>query len=169
MIDLRQLRAFVLKPALTDLGLWSQAAEELLVGTGLVESLFTYLRQLNNGPALGFWQMEPATHDDLWMHWLRFRPRLAEPLLAEVPGAPHSDDLVTMLRDGWRPSLTLLATNLRYAAMAARLHYRRVPELLPAADDVEGMAQYWKMHWNTELGKGNPAKFVLLYREHALA
>jgi hypothetical protein len=167
MINLRQLRAFVLKPALRDLGLWSQAAEELLIGTGLVESRFTYLRQLNNGPALGFWQMEPTTHDDLWSNWLRFRPEFAAALLDEVPELPPRMTLESSLDKGWRPPLTLLTTNLRYAAMVARLHYRRDPAPLPAADDVEGMGRYYKRVWNTERGRGTAAKFVLLYREHA--
>ena len=157
MLDLDQVRQLVLRPALRDLGLWSSSAEELLVGTGLVESLFTHLRQLPEGPALGFWQMEPATHADLWVNWLCFRPELAETLLEEMPGAPPGAALKTALGEGWRPPSALLATNLRYAAMAARLHYRRVTKPLPAADDVDGMAHYWKAHWNTERGRGTAA------------
>lgn len=163
MIDLRQLRAFIIKPALLDLGLWSEAAEELLIGTGLVESLFTHLRQLPDGPALGFWQMEPATHDDIFVNYLQFRHILAGPVLAEVPFPRESDGSLV----DWPPLSTLLVTNLRYAAMLARLHYRRVSEPLPAADDVEGMAMYWEKYYNSAKGKGRAEEFIRLYKEHA--
>jgi hypothetical protein len=62
-------------PVLRQLGLDEyrmQAAEELLLGTALQESGLIYRRQLNNGPALGLFQMEPATHDDIWADFLTY-------------------------------------------------------------------------------------------------
>lgn len=158
MINLAQLRALVVKPALTDLGLYSEAAEELLIGTGLAESGFVYLRQLPDGPALGFWQMEPATHDDLWENWLRFRVELVHIMRDEVPRGE---------RTAW-PTPSLLITNLRYAAMMARLQYYRQPEPLPAATDIEGLAHYWKRYWATAAGKGKPEHFVWMYTTYVL-
>ena len=46
----------------------------------------------------------------------------------------------------------------------ARIHYLRVPEALPAADDVVGLAAYWKRYYNTELGAGTVEKFVESYQ-----
>ena len=48
----------------------------------------------------------------------------------------------------------------------ARVHYLRVPQPLPAADDIDGLARYWKAHWNTREGAGTPERFVESYRNH---
>ncbi len=156
------LRLHVVRPALTDLGLLSQAAEDLVLGTAACESDFRDLDQWTGpgdgalGPAIGLWQIEPATHDDLFENflnfprWRGFRRRLLA-LRAARP-SPHEQ----------------LATTLCYAAAVARLIYYRVPEPLPEAGDVEGYAAYWKTHYNTQLGAGSVAKFVDAWARHQL-
>jgi hypothetical protein len=74
MIDPRQFRALIVRPALESINLWSQQAEDLVMGTAAQESRLIYLRQLGNGPALGLFQMEPATHNDIWVNFLRWKP-----------------------------------------------------------------------------------------------
>jgi hypothetical protein len=146
MLDPEQFRRLVIRPALQTIGLWSGAAETLLLGTALTESGLTWLRQTGGGPALGLYQIEPATHADLRRNYLAFRPRLAARLLGLSAGVgPGQDQLV------W---------NLGYATAIARLVYYRVPAPLPAADDLAGLARYWKAHFNTALGKGRTADFV---------
>ena len=57
-------------------GAEAEYAAVLLTGSGTaaVESrMGTYLRQIG-GPALGIWQVEPATHLDCWDNWLDYRP-----------------------------------------------------------------------------------------------
>ena len=61
-----------------------------------------------------------------------------------------------------------LATDLAYACAMARIHYLRKPEPLPAHDDIEGLARYWKEHYNTFLGKGTVEEFVHNYRRLVL-
>lgn len=155
MLDSEQFRTLIVRPAITELELWSQAAENLLIGTALVESQLTHLRQLPDGPALGVFQMEPVTHRDLWDNWLHYRPHLAAIMTGESAGQAID--------------AKILIWNLRYAAMCCRLQYRRVPEPLPAAADVAGLARYWKSHWNTPHGRGDPEKFVSLYRRYGMA
>ncbi len=48
----------------------------------------------------------------------------------------------------------------------ARVHYLRVPEPLPAPGDIEGLARYWKAHFNTPAGAGTPAGFVANWRRY---
>src|SRR5690606_13966327 len=157
MIRISQLRADVIRPACRLVGWHAPAAEDLLVGTFLAESLVdgdTCLRQLGGGPALGIFQMEPATHDDIWRHWLGYRPE-GERVRALTPaghGFPRAENLVF---------------NLLYAAPMARAHYRRVPSALPTHGDVDGYAAYWKRHYNTRLGKGDPAEFAQRFRQFA--
>ena len=76
-----QTLALVIRPALEKLSLWSLSAEELVRGTAIVESGLTYLKQHGDGPALSFWQVEPATHDDLYTNFLNFRPELGSKLM----------------------------------------------------------------------------------------
>ena len=67
MIDRHQLDRDIIEPVLSRLHAASPAARALLLGTAAQESAMgRYIRQLRGGPALGIFQMEPATHDDIW-------------------------------------------------------------------------------------------------------
>ena len=152
MLHVPQFRLLVVRPALTHLGLWSAAAENLLLGTAVHESGLRFLRQLGDGPARGLFQIEPATHDDLWENFLRRRRALRTKVAALAAPVPSR--------------LEQLATNAAYATAMARLVYLRAPEPLPAAHDVEALARYWKRHYNTARGGGSTAAFLLAYKEH---
>ena len=54
----------------------SKEATQLILETGLVESNYKYLRQLGDGPARSFWQVEPATAVDNLAHYLKHRKTL---------------------------------------------------------------------------------------------
>jgi hypothetical protein len=151
------LRVHVIEATLRPLGLWSPAAEDLLLGTAAVESRCgQFLVQHGGGPALGIFQMEPETHDDIWQNWLRYRTHHLDDLT--MAGIRSGDPMV------W-PSADHLVTDLAYATAMARFHYRRVPEALPNAGDVPALARYWKQHYNTPLGAGTEAKFISAWNE----
>lgn len=139
-INLPQLYNLVIGPVLSAFGApWnSSAAAILLLGTAIHESAGgQYLAQTGGGPALGAWQMEPPTHDDCWQNFLNFQPSLAAAVRQfQVPGAGSAQ----------------LAYNLAYAAAMARVKYIRAQPPLPAADDFNGMAAYYKQFYNSELG-----------------
>jgi hypothetical protein len=59
-----------------------------------------------------------------------------------------------------------LATNLCYATAICRLVYYRRREALPPADDLAGLAAYWKLFYNTPLGKGTEAQWILHYNTY---
>lgn len=125
----------------------------LLLGTALQESLLKHVEQLPNkdgsrGPALGYFQMEPVTHKDIWANYLAYRKETAAKVLA-----------VAEMASG-QPEPSLLKTNHVYAAVMARVHYRRVKGKIPQTDDVTVLASYWKNHYNTVLGKGKTEEFV---------
>lgn len=153
MIDPAQLRALVVRPALETLGLWSGSAEALVMGTALAESRLTYIAQLG-GPALGLWQCEPATHSDIWHNYLDYRKDLAGRVMLAAGRGTSTPRL---------PSHDWLIFNMRYAAAICRVHYRRDPNPLPAADDVRGMGAYWKRSYNSRLGAGTVEHFVDAY------
>ncbi len=154
MIDVNHFRLHVVRATLIYMRMWSASAENLLLGTAIQESGLRYLRQHGDGPARGLYQIEPATHDDIADRYLAkhrdIRKRL-NTLLAPIPSR-----------------LDQLVTNLAYATAIARLRYWMDPALLPAADDIDGLAAYWKRVYNTPKGKGRVAEFAATYRRYAL-
>lgn len=146
--DKRQFRALI-TAVLKEAGMYSDSAVELLMLTAAVESqLGTYLTQIN-GPARGVFQMEPATEKDLWRNYLEYQEATAKTVSRyDSAGA---DDLY------W---------NLGYQIILARVHYLRVSEALPPADDVVALAKYWKKYYNTHLGKGDIDKAIEAYTRY---
>lgn len=148
MLNVKQLADHVVRPVLQSLGMDSGAAFLLLLGTAAQESNFAFIRQVGGGPALGLWQMEPATHDDIALNYLSFRPELRDRILAAT-GACSIDS-------------AHLISNLAYACAFARLHYYRVPSAIP--ETLDGQADYWKSHYNTYLGAGTVEEYCRNFR-----
>ncbi len=159
----RHLRDHVILPVLAYCagddarGFDSPAGVALVLGTAAQESKLRALDQITGpddrtlGPAYGLWQMEGATHDDIWRNFLAYRHGLAtriHGLRAAFPGPHHQ-----------------LVTNLAYGAALCRAHYYRRPEPLPAAGDLAGQAAYWKRHYNTGAGKGTADQYVRAWQE----
>lgn len=87
--------ALWVQPALAALpaSLNTLSAQQGVLGIGNTESAgYRYIKQIGFGPALGFWQMEPATHDDAWANFIHFRPALQTALIGLLggKGACHS-------------------------------------------------------------------------------
>lgn len=152
------MRRFIIEPVLQDLGLLSASAVNLLLGTCAQESrMGHFLRQQGAGPALGIFQMEPATHDDIWRNYLMYHGDLAGRVWSYLPDANRSPDPRNLV---W---------NLKYATAMARIHYRRSPLPLPPADDISGLARMWKQVYNTPAGRGTEAEFISNYRRFVAA
>lgn len=147
-MNAKQLRTEIIRPALVAVGLYSKPAEDLVFGTACVESnCGEYLRQIN-GPALGFFQMEPATHDDIYKNFLKYKPDLkARVMKLSAPGLSAAENL---------------KSNLMYAAAMCRIHYLRVSQPIP--EDLQGQAEYWKKYYNTAKGKGSVEKYLDAYQ-----
>ena len=151
------LRLYVIEPVLRDLNLWSEAAEVLLIGTAAKESMgFTCLHQLGTGPALGLCQIEPATYSDFIENSFPGLQRKLPLTAAAYRG------MVPKRYGGWPPPEHLMRdTGFMFAT--ARLLYWRAPGKLPAADDLAGMAAYWKRYYNTVHGAGTEAEWLDWY------
>lgn len=154
MFDRGQFRELI-EDVLHGLGLHSPGAVSLLLGTAAQESRFgTYLRQIGKGPALGVFQMEPATEQDIWKNYLHYHPDL----VAKIKGVTGESGPGPHLR--W---------NLAYQVAMARVHYRRKNPPIPAWNNIEGLGAYWKQHYNTPIGKGTVEEFTSNYRRFVLA
>lgn len=149
MLDPRQLRDLIVRPVLEQLGLYSLAAEQLVMGTAAKESGgLVYIRQHlgegKHGRGRGLWQVEPETALDLMDR--------------------HHRRLVTALKDADRLDPDFLEGDLYLGAALCRLKYLDAPEKLPAAGDLVGMASYWKRFYNTLRGAGRPEEFVASWK-----
>ena len=155
MINREQLRLDVIKPALEAINAYSKDAEELLMFTCATESLGGFLLRQIKGPALGIFQMEPATYHDIWRNFIYLK-------------APLSTMLSKNLNITTIPDEERMIYDLKFAAVMARIHYLRVKGPLPKANDVDGLWSYYKQHYNTPQGKATKQKAMQDYQKYAL-
>ena len=149
-MDKGQLEALIVE-TLKGIGKYSPEAVRLLLGTAAQESkLGYYIRQLGSGPALGIFQMEPNTFYDICNRYLVHKKELRQKILVEC-------NIMTL-----KPEM--LVYNLKLAICFTRVHYLRKPAALPF--DLKGMAEYWKLHYNTIFGSGTEKEFINNYKKY---
>jgi hypothetical protein len=130
---------------LKELGMYSPEASEMVYKTGLAETGYRHLEQIK-GPAIGFFQVEPATMRDTWDNYIAYRQDLKNKLWAL--GYDESNDVQRVMG------------SIILQVVFCRLKYRRSPKALPKCGDLEGQAKYWKSIYNSELGKGTVEHFM---------
>ena len=147
----------IIRPTLAHLAtvdprLGSRASEQLMLGTAIAESRLNRIHQVGGGQALSFFQIEPATFDDIYNRYLRARL----PLLIAV-------------QDLRLPALTAdeqLAGNPFFACGIARTKYWAIPHPIPEAGDLDAMGRYYKHYFNTGGGAGSASGWAFLYRKY---
>lgn len=146
------LEEYIIRPALKFLDMESDSAVNILLGTCAQESLMgKHVRQMSGGPAIGIYQIEPKTHEDVIHSYVIFRNDLMRDVQSWQFGQNMSEHL---------------SSSVFYQTIIARLIYYRVPDLLPEPDDVKGLAHYWKKYYNTPKGSGTPEEFMQNYNTH---
>tara|TARA_B100000809_G_C15009910_1_gene484579 strand:- start:536 stop:991 length:456 start_codon:yes stop_codon:yes gene_type:complete len=135
----------IIKFTLEHLDMYSEDAASLVYRTGMAESSYKHLRQVK-GPAIGFFQVEPATIIDTVSNYVDYRPELRTKLWSL----------------GWDDTKyeQRVLSSIALQAAFCRLKYRRDSKPLPKADDVMGQAKYWKRIYNSEHGKGTVEHFM---------
>ena len=131
-----ELRHWVVRPALKELGDWNQATENLLLGTAAMESgLGFHLQQTRKG--YGVFQISAKRHNKLWDSYIGLEPELA----SYVRGCASQ-------RAFLRHPHSELATNLNYATLIAWMVYRRhQPKMPKYHDDIEALAKLWARYY----------------------
>jgi len=135
----------IIKYVLGKINMDSEEARAMIFATGKAESGFRALEQMG-GPAVGFFQVEPATIQDVWDNYVFYRPEIKTDLYAlgfDEEDMKHS-----------------VMSNIGLQVAFARLQYRRFKDPLPGAQDMQGQAKYWKKFYNTELGRGTIEHFL---------
>lgn len=152
MLNINQFRELIVKSTLNDLLMYSESAEELMVFTCAVESLGgTYIKQVN-GPALGIYQMEPGTYNDIWQNYIKSNGSLMMKFLSNFHIA-------------FMPPEETLIYDLRFATAMTRLFYDRIKAPLPAANDIDAIWSYYKLYYNTPLGAATKDSAIKKYHD----
>jgi len=137
----------------------AKAEFQLMMGTGATESHFYNRIQIGGGPARGVFGVEVGTAKDIYINYLRYRPRLYGKLmhivfhLGSAPFFVPEDEDIT----------ALLMLYDDYSALMARFVYLRRPPPIPTW--LGDQAAYYKTWYNTEAGKGSPEKYIRDWKE----
>ncbi len=151
MLSNHQLREEIVKPCLQALYHWTQGFEDLIVGTFAHESRFgQYMVQIQ-GPALGFWQMEPATYNDLQNYLIKF---------------PETKIRIFNICQISIEHRELMVYNIRYACCMAIVKYLEAGVLTRkyVLDTPLNLAIVYKTLYNSSLGKATEQEFVDDYK-----
>ena len=140
-------------------------AFKLVIGTIAQESNFKYKKQLGNGPAMSYFQIEPNTAIDIIKNYIEYRPLLKE-ILSKISKINK--------KSNYREVEEELYVNFTFACFICRLVYYRSDfkklgfKSLNEIDQVEEMAKVWKSVYNTVYGKGKESEFIENYYKYDL-
>lgn len=109
----------------------------------------SFLKQVK-GPALGAYQMEPRTHDDIWVNGIHDR--------SDIRGWLYSWAV-----DGGVGKSEEMLWNHKYATAMFRAHFLRFKEGIPKS--LEDQAKYLKKYWNAT-GKATAQEYLQDYRRY---
>ena len=120
-----------------------------IIGTAIIESNVTNVKQQGGGPALGYFQMEPRTREDILTNYIGYHPLMMKQLSKAV-GSLSCSDKEFMLN----PALQVVF---------CWLHYRRYKAW---GENVWMYAVNWKRKYNTMKGKGKSSEYVKRYLKY---
>tara|TARA_Y100001937_G_scaffold10884_1_gene13216 strand:- start:1531 stop:2022 length:492 start_codon:yes stop_codon:yes gene_type:complete len=159
--QVQQYRSLI-KRVITRMGMYSTKAEDLVLGTGLYESQYRYIRQIGSGIAKSFWQVETATAQDNIKSYLKYRQSRARMCAsAALVSSQYVSEDISDKEVGH-----MLEANIAYGIMHCRLKYWRVPKGIPS--DIEGQAHYYKKYYNSAEGKASEKGYIKLYKDTIL-
>lgn len=158
----QQLHDLIIKPTLEYMGgnYYSKESAFLLLCTSAIESdCGHYIKQID-GIALGIWQMEPKTHNDIWQNCDALKTEFGQIIrnLAPIYSKLSDDDLIDAPK---------------YACAMTRLKYSMDPNPLPKLTgdnnaDSRAFYDYYKRVYNTELGASTFDKWVVALKKHRI-
>lgn len=144
------LRQHVIRPTLLYLQRPSPTAESLLLGAAACQSALG--AALDCGTGRGLYRISDERHQELWDQHLAHDPELA----SQVRGLASQHAFLAA------PHLEL-TVNLRYATAIAWMLVESSVLVLPAADDLIGMAMVWREVFQPE---GSPKDFIDAWQRH---
>jgi hypothetical protein len=128
--------------------MYSLDAMYLMVCTAMVESKLTHLKQLPEGPALGFFQVEWATYEDVRRYLQTNAHALYNAIVSYTERVNLPNNPITVISD------------MSLNCLIARTKYYMIHEPIPSYKDVEAQANHYKKYYNTSEGAASVEAFV---------
>lgn len=120
-----------------------------MLGTAAVETDFFRVLHQVDGPALGYFQCEPATRKDIIDNYLKYNKRVRTRIEAYLGDLNVTDEFFTL--------------NIPMQIVFCYLHYNRYGAW---GRDIYGYAAAWKRVYNTYKGKGTVENFIIKYARY---
>ena len=152
MINPHQFTGLILEPALRAVDMYSIDAMYQMVRGFLVESKLTHIKQLPDGPALGFGQIEWATALDVF-RYLNRRTDIRQKILDYCERDKLPENPRTLISD--------IALNV----LVARVKYWMIPEPIPSYKNPEGQAYYYERYYNCNASVDKTQEFIRYSKE----
>lgn len=161
----QQLHDLIIKPTHNYMGFRYESKESnflSLCTTAIESDCGDYIKQIN-GPALSAWQIEPNTHDDIWLNCDALKNHQFKILI---------ENLQLKLTPSGSCYLNL-SESPKYACAMARLKYSMDPNPLPKLtgdnnSDSRSFYDYYKRVYNTELGASTFDKWAVALKKHRI-
>ncbi len=145
----------IVSDSLKSIDLYTSDVTELLLMVAAHEScLGKYLKQVN-GPALGVFQTEPATYNDIWANYLKYHTILRTKIFIALGYTE-------------KPESSSLIADLPLAVIMARCQFLRSPKPIPPSSDLQAMGELCKLVFNTAAGKATAQDYIDDYRRYVL-
>ena len=119
-----------------------ETAKEMIIETAITETGLGQIEDKTVGAGMGLTQFDDKPFQDIRDRSIKLRPKILKELHIDI-SLVNWDDL------RYNQFLALLFT---------RLHYWLKGDPIPAT--IEERAKYWKLHYNTVLGKGTPEHYL---------
>jgi hypothetical protein len=162
-MDAKQLLELIITPTHKYMGgnYQSDSSDLLSLCTAAIESDCGHFVKQVNGPALGIWQMEPDTSEDVWVNCDALKKsNFIDKITHLIPTSCLFDNYELALID-----------SPKYACAMARLKYSMDSNPLPKVtgnrkEDERAFYYYYKRVYNTELGKSTFNKWQVKMEKH---
>jgi len=143
--------------AVTDKNLVTRGrAKNLLFRTGMHESGgLKYTKQLDGGPARGYFQIEYDTSKDIVQRYAARSDKKQYMGILEKFSGKSKSELLALNKTELN---SLVETNTRFGATVARLKYKMSPEAIP--EGLKEQAKYWGKHYQTSSDAIKQAQFI---------
>ena len=151
-MNVDQFRIYIVRDALKAAGWWSQAIENLIVATGIVESGLDKLVQDGCAVAKGVFQIEGRTYTDV-IDYIKRDSEKVKAILSACNMQELPDDAESVI---W---------NLRYAVLITRMFYYRIPEILPKSDEFKELYNYYKRYYNSAAGAATEDRDLPIFKQ----
>lgn len=125
-------------------------ADLMIIETAIAETGLGKIEDKTKGAGMGLTQFDQMPFNDIKKRNMRLRDKILKELGVDIALVEWDD----------------LRYNHFLALLFTRLHYRLKGDPIPKT--IEERARYWKLHYNTKLGKGTPEHYLEMNEKYGI-